>query len=127
MKRAVFFVLILLGFVFSTYAQWGFLGDLLDEALGNSGSSSNSSSSLQSGNYYYSSGGTTIRLELNLERQEFRVYVDNESVGGGTAMVNGNTLIVRFTYGQYTGTDMFTITSSSSFYSNLDGGRYNRR
>jgi len=129
MKKTVFFVLIFTGFVFSVHAQWGWFGDLLDEAMGNSGTSSGSSSSsqLQSGSYYGSLQGHSLRIVLDLERARFQMYADGEYVGGGTAFVSGNTLTLQCTYVDGTSAvDSCTITSASSFYSNLDGVRYNR-
>jgi hypothetical protein len=140
MKKQLFLLaLVLMCMTLPVYAQWGWLGDMLDEAVneaygdssssGSSGSSSSySSSTLRSGSYYTTAAnGVQLQMDLSLENQSFQLYGNGNYAGRGIAVIVGNILTVQFT-GDYAGvTDSFTITGGNSFVGNADGLKWNRR
>jgi cellulase/cellobiase CelA1 len=136
MKKQLFLlVLVLTCMTLPVYAQWGWLGDMLDEAIneaygdssGSSSSSGSGSSSFRSGSYYTVAGGTEVRLDISLESESFQVYYNGDYAGRGIAVKAGNVISIQFTEGYLTGRDTYTIISGDSFVSNVDGYRYTRR
>jgi hypothetical protein len=129
-KRLFLLVLVLTGMTLSVYAQWEWLGDILDEAYGDSSGSGSSSSSgissFRSGSYYTIANGTEVRMDISLESESFQVYFNGNYAGQGIAVRAGNAIAIQFTGGSLTGRDTYTITSGDSFVDSL-GYKYTRR